>query len=605
MVPVNWFFIYFRKTSFRRGRIPNSEGVRSHAWVRLAARSMSAAGPSRAVLDDGIGGYNANYVKGLRAVLAMACIAVAGAQPVEHRLEVRYAQERPVDRTLGKVDAYDDDWISERDYQAIDAELKKVAEALKLEKDSFAPLTRAIQGFRQLELVEFKILSSIRDRKDSRLAHVTARVELGGDGTAAGIRDLIGEMAMTWASGPDGWALESATAGEFRETVADGIGFTEITESVFGRIDSYHRQLAVGIDHWRDSLDAALGTSVYGHQGVSLGDFDGDGLEDLYISQPGGLPNRLFRNLGDGTFADATRRAGLDVLDETSMSLFGDLDNDGDQDLLLIGAEPMLFRNVGDGKFVFEPESGLEPSPDRAAMFTGAALADYDMDGDLDLYVCAYDFWQAGGEYDAPTPYYDAVNGPPNLLFRNDGSGRFEEVSELAGLEPTNNRFSFAAAWGDYDSDGDPDLYVANDFGRNNLYRNGGDGRFTDVAAELGVEDLGAGMSAAWGDYDGDGDLDLYTANMWSSAGLRITASDRFDEVAETETIRSLFRRQAQGNSLFRNDGDQGFSDVSERAGVRSGRWAWASDFVDLDNDGFLDLFVQNGYITGERLDDL
>ena len=92
---------------------------------------------------------------------------------------------------------------------------------------------------------------------------------------------------------------------------------------------------------------------------------------------------------------------------------------------------------------------------------------------------------------------------------------------------------------------------------------------------------------------------------MWSSAGLRITASDRFDEVARTDEIRSLFRRQAQGNSLFRNDGADGFRDVSEQAGVRSGRWAWASDFVDLDNDGFLDLFVQNGYITGERLDDL
>lgn len=550
-------------------------------------------------------GYNANYVKGLRAVLAMACAVAAGAQPVEHRLEVEYAQERPVDRTLGKVDANDDDWVSERDYQAIDEQLKKVAEALTARKESFAPLTELVRNFRRLRLVEFKILSSARDRADSGLAHITARVELGGDGIAGGILALVGEMEMAWALKPDGWSLASASLGEFRESTADALGFVEITESVFGGIDSFRRQLVPGVDRWRDSLDAALGVSVYGHQGVSLGDFDGDGLEDLYVSQPGGLPNRLFRNRGDGTFADATRRAGLDVLDETSMSLFGDLDNDGDQDLLLIGAEPMLFRNGGDGTFDFEPESGLEPSADRAAMFTGAALADYDLDGDLDLYVCAYDFWQSGGEYDAPTPYYDAVNGPPNLLFRNDGNGSFEEVSEQAGLAATNNRFSFAAAWGDYDSDGDPDLYVANDFGRNNLYRNEGDGRFTDVAAELGVEDLGAGMSVAWGDYDSDGDLDLYTANMWSSAGLRITASDRFDEVAETEGIRSLFRRQAQGNSLFRNDGADGFSDVSEQAGVRSGRWAWSSDFVDLDNDGLLDLFVQNGYITGERLDDL
>ena len=168
-----------------------------------------------------------------------------------------------------------------------------------------------------------------------------------------------------------------------------------------------------------------------------------------------------------------------------------------------------------------------------------------------------------------------------------------------------NDRFSFAPAWGDYDNDGDPDLYVANDFGRNNLYRNEGDGTFTDVAAAAGVEDPAAGMSAAWGDYDNDGDLDLHTANMWSSAGRRLTFAERFADVAAAADTRRKFQRQARGNSLFRNNGDGTFSDVSEEAGVTMGRWGWAADFVDLDNDGLLDLFVQNGYLTGERLDDL
>ena len=115
--------------------------------------------------------------------------------------------------------------------------------------------------------------------------------------------------------------------------------------------------------------------SVYGHQGVSVGDANGDGLEDLYIGQPAGLPNRLYRNNGDGTFSDATP-AELAVLDETSMSLFADVDNDGDQDLILIGAEPMLFRNGGGGAFAFDREAGLRPPADRAGMFTGAAPAD-------------------------------------------------------------------------------------------------------------------------------------------------------------------------------------------------------------------------------------
>jgi hypothetical protein len=238
-------------------------------------------------------------------------------------------------------------------------------------------------------------------------------------------------------------------------------------------------------------------------------------------------------------------------------------------------------------------------------MYTGAALADYDLDGDLDLYVCSYDFWQSESAYDAPTPYYDARNGPPNLLFRNLGDGRFEEATAAAGLMQNNDRFSFSAAWGDYDDDGDPDLYVANDFGRNNLYRNNGDGTFADVAAAAGVEDLAAGMSAAWGDYDNDGDLDLYVSNMWSSAGQRLTFNPQFANVAASEDLRGNYRRQARGNSLFRNRGDGTFEDVSLAAGVTMGRWAWGSDFVDLDNDGSLDLFVQNGYITGERLDDL
>ena len=129
------------------------------------------------------------------------------------------------------------------------------------------------------------------------------------------------------------------------------MGFAEITDQVFGEIESFREQLSWGVDHWRDSLDAALGVSIYGHQGVSLGDFDGDGLDDLYVSQPGGLPNRLYRNNGDGTFSDATGRAGLDILDDTSMALFGDVDNDGDQDLILIGVTPVLYRNREDSRF--------------------------------------------------------------------------------------------------------------------------------------------------------------------------------------------------------------------------------------------------------------
>ena len=541
-------------------------------------------------------------MKAIRAASLAAFAALAWAQDADFSLQVDFERERPVDRLLAKVDPGLDVWIGEQDYEAINSELKAIAKALVKDPNSFEPISEHTGAFRSLRLAEFKIISTGRSPA-SGSARVAARVELGGETSDGRLLSKLGAVDMSWAETPAGWRLLNSRLGAFREASAERNGFSEVTDDVFGGIDALWKHLDLGVDHWRDTLDKALGVSIYGHQGLSLGDFDGDGLDDLYVSQPSGLPNRLLKNNGNGTFSDVTVQAGLDVLDETSMALFGDLDSDGDQDVILIGAAPLLFRNEG-GRFRFDDDA-LDVAQDRAAMFTGAALADYDLDGDLDLYVCAYDFWQPGEEYDAPTPYYDAVNGPPNLLFRNDGGGRFEEVADAAGFGPTNDRFSFAAAWGDYDSDGDPDLYVANDFGRNNLYRNNGDGSFDDVGAEVGVEDLGAGMSAAWGDYDGDGDLDLYTANMWSSAGLRITGSQRFEDIAPTASQRALFRRQAQGNSLFRNDGEQGFSDVSEEARVRTGRWAWASDFVDLDSDGLLDLFVQNGYITGERLDDL
>ena len=534
----------------------------------------------------------------------LACAAASRGQTLEYSVEAAFDSPRSIDRILEKVDAERDEWIGERDFQAINARLKAIAKAAVGGGGAPEFLRRAAQDFTAIDLAEFKIVGT---RRADGLALLDVRLELGGRGPD-GLLSLLGPLKMQW-SPPDEdsggeWTLVGAALGDLRRSEARRFHFTEITEATFGGIPSFQSQLSRDTDYWRGKLDAAVGISVYGHQGVSIGDADGDGLEDLYISQPAGLPNRLYRNNGNGTFSDATPEA-LAVLDETSMSLFADVDNDGNQDLILIGSEPMLFRNLGGGEFAFDREAGLRPPADRAGMFTAAAAADYDNDGDLDLYVCAYDFWQSGAAYASPTPYYDATNGPPNLLFHNRGGGVFEEATAAAGLMRNNDRFSFAPAWGDYDNDGDPDLYVANDFGRNNLYRNNGDGTFTDVSAETGVEDPAAGMSAAWGDYDNDGDLDLYTANMWSSAGRRLTFADRFADIAASADTRRKFQRQARGNSLLRNEGGGAFADVGEQAGVTMGRWGWASDFVDLDNDGLLDLFVQNGYLTGERLDDL
>jgi hypothetical protein len=373
---------------------------------------------------------------------------------------------------------------------------------------------------------------------------------------------------------------------------------SECSASAFGASTAWEAQLRPGINAWRAHLDTRLGVPFVSHAaGIAIADVDGDGLEDLYLCQPGGLPNKLFLHQPDGTLRDVSAEAGVDVLDFSRSALLVDLDGDADRDLVLCAAERLLlYTNEGRARFWLQ---GALEAPDT----TSLAAADIDLDGDLDLYACAY-----ASPYDhssLPVPYHDANNGKPNLLFENRGDWLFVEATEERGLDQNNRRFSFAASFEDYDGDGDPDLYVANDFGRNNLYRNDG-GRFTDVAPAAGVEDISAGMGATWGDFDGDLSFDLYVSNMYSSAGNRIAFQRRFQDGA-SDAVRGLYQRHAHGNTLFRNDGHGKFSDVTGASplGVSMGRWAWGALFADLDNDGWQDLLSPNGFFTGEKTDDL
>src|ERR1700732_1845995 len=186
----------------------------------------------------------------------------------------------------------------------------------------------------------------------------------------------------------------------------------------------------------------------------------------------------------------------------------------------------------------------------------------------------------------------------------NQRDGTFRDVTAETGLDKNNTRYSFCCGWSDYNRDGWPDLYVVNDFGRKNLYRNNGDGTFTDVAPQAGVEDVGAGMGVCWFDYDNDSADDLYVADMWSAAGARISTQEVFQKNAP-EKVRALYRKHAMGNSLFRAIGGDAFQDNGESAGVEIGRWAWSSDAWDFDHDGFPDLYIVNGMVTGTKHEDL
>jgi hypothetical protein len=253
------------------------------------------------------------------------------------------------------------------------------------------------------------------------------------------------------------------------------------------------------------------------------------------------------------------------------------------------------------------------------------AAADIDLDGDLDLYVTSYkadDLTEDAGvvsiDASGDFVYHDANNAAGNILFRNDTTGerrtpsdstwRFVDATRELGLDTNNRRYSFAASFEDFDRDGDPDLYVANDFGRNTLYRNdasaNGSRHFVDIAPGTEAEDSASGMAVSWGDYDRDGRMDVHVANMFSAAGRRITDQARFQPNATSEA-RARLARFARGDTLLRQTDDGEFADVSLEAGIEMGRWAWGSVFADFDSDGWEDLLVGNGYVTTEDTGDL
>ncbi|MFQ5600573.1 MAG: FG-GAP repeat domain-containing protein [Candidatus Krumholzibacteriia bacterium] len=407
----------------------------------------------------------------------------------------------------------------------------------------------------------------------------------------------------TWTADAASPRLRSIDVLDYEEVSArsaSGTLFSDCTNSVLSRVPIYEEQLLPSIHHWLKRVDISVALDFEGMQGLAVGDVNGDGLDDLYVCQGGGLPNRLLVHEPDGTVTEMSAEAGVDWIETTRSALLVDLDNDGDQDLAVTTDDQViLLANDGAGHF-----SERSRWPDLPIGFSIAA-ADYDEDADLDLYVCRYfaDTNKNMGQLPHPVPYHDANNGGANALLRNDGDWRFVDATRETGLDANNGRWSYAAAWEDYDNDGDVDLYVANDFGRNNLYRNDG-GRFVDVAAAAGVEDIASGMSVSWADYNHDGWMDLYVSNMFSSAGGRITYQRQFQETASPQT-KSHYQRLARGNSLFRNLGDGTFDDVSDEAAVTMGRWAWSSNFVDINNDGWDDLVVANGYVTGEDTGDL
>ena len=520
----------------------------------------------------------------------------------------------PLADAWSRIDPEKDGWDSEAQSAVLSAKLKKLAKAMGTPSElaAWSPVLAepvleqlredlsafdAEQGI-QAELKLYRIVPGAQRAEAQVIVHIVGK-------SGAERVQLNAEWKTHWDT-----ADEAAPHLDRIEVVKEeilrfgkgGVRFEDATASVLGGTKAYREQLLRSTDHWRARIARDFGLDVVANHGMALGDVNGDGLDDLYLCQQGGLPNRLFVQEQDGRLRDITAESETGWLDYCASALILDFDNDGDRDLAVSQDFKILFMdNMGGAKFELALGLGTQ------AQTFSLAAADYDLDGDLDLFLCGYNPAADRGEsgqLGEPMPYHDAQNGGKNMLLRNDGGWEFTDVTAEVGLDQNNNRFSFAASWIDFDQDGDSDLYVSNDYGRNNLYQNDG-GSFRDVAAEKGVEDMSAGMSASWGDFNRDGAPDLYVSNMFSAAGNRITYQRQFKEGADENLLKG-YQRHARGNSLFAGaSGGGAFSDVSVEAGVTMGRWAWGSRFADLNNDGWEDLVVANGFISAPDTGDL
>jgi hypothetical protein len=467
-------------------------------------------------------------------------------------------------------------WVLRR----IDVSGPMSANAYLLGNRFLSQLKTTLDRWSELEDVRFKVKEATvtGDRIDANVA--ISIVGRDREGRRAWTSGLAAVHAI-WQESTAGWRIDGFGIGSLETLVAGCEVFSEVA-------------IPAKVQRTDPPFLARQGPPFAAY-GAAVGDINNDGLIDLVVTSETG--NSLYLNRGDGTFDDVAVRARVrDVHGDAVAPLLLDFDNDGDLDLFLSAiGDQMLFENrlLPDGRLEFwdiSHESGVAVP----AIGFSAVAGDIDGNGFPDIYVTSYNRY---GQI-LPDHWDGATNGTPNLLFINQGNGSFAEAAKERGV--ADDRWGYAAGFADVDRDGDLDLYATNDFGGGNSLFINECGSFVDRAEENGVYDGGYGMGVSFGDFDNDGDLDLHVTRMSSTAGRRILA--RLGE-AELPT-RNRLEELALGNSLYENTGTGTFLNVSAEAGPFSAGWAWGGGFIDIDNDGYEDLFTPNGFISGSKLHD-
>lgn len=373
-----------------------------------------------------------------------------------------------------------------------------------------------------------------------------------------------------------------------------GRGDGPVTAEQGFRLRERAAELGIRFRHRETTLDPKLDNVAPHVSGmgaaVSLVDFDNDGWTDLYAtSSRFGAPNALYRN-ERGSFRDIAAEVGLANVNRegegVSMgSIWADYDGDGFEDMFLYKwGRQQLFRNRGDGTF---EDASARAGVSRWMNSNSACWLDYDRDGFVDLYVAGYfrddvDMWHLSSTRIMQESFEFAQNGGHNVLWRNRGDGTFEDVTARTGCDST--RWTLAVASADMDADGFADLYLANDYGPEELFRNLGGERFERVTGAGLEESSKSGMSVTLGDFENDGTFGVYVTNI-SNPGHLFQGNN-------------LRRNRLARNGKLYNIADA--SSSSSRAIVDCG-WAWGAQFGDLDNDGRLDLFVTNGFLSASK----